>query len=120
MTEEPIQAQQHSGILFAECEAEEGAIEIIAASEVLTSRAYVCEVRIVREEEGGFSAYAPQLPGAHSQGETEQEASENIKEAVGSLIRSYLGSNEEIPWVDRSTVGPRQEGEMAKWVTIDA
>ncbi len=120
MSEKPIQARQNTGILFAECEAEEGAIEIIAASEVLTSIAYVCEVRIVREKQGGFSAYAPQLPGAHSQGETVQEASKNIKEAVSSLIRSYLGSNEEIPWVDRSAVVLRQEGEMAKWVTIDA
>lgn len=120
MNEQPIQAQLNGGILFAEREAEVGSIEIIGDSEGLTSSTYFCEVRIAPEEEGGYSAYAPQLPGAHGQGETEREASESIKEAVCGLIRSYLDSEEEIPWIDRSEVQRLQEGEMAKWVTIDA
>ena len=120
MSEELIEAQSRSGILFADQESEMVLIEQLDEGEKLTSNTYVCEVRIVREKEGGCSAYAPQLPGAHSQGETEQEASENIKEAVGCLIRSYLDSKEEIPWIDRSEVQPCREGEMAKWVTVDA
>lgn len=120
MSEELIEAQPRSGILFTDQESEMVSIEQLDEGEKLTSNTYVCEVRIVREKEGGYSVYAPQLPGAHSQGETAQDASESIKEAIGSLIRSYLDSKEEIPWIDRSEVPPRQEGEMAKWVTIDA
>jgi predicted RNase H-like HicB family nuclease len=33
-------------------------------------------------EEGGFTIYVPALPGCISEGETEQEALENIKEAI--------------------------------------
>jgi antitoxin HicB len=34
------------------------------------------------KEDGGFNVSCPALPGCHSQGDTEQEATENIKEAI--------------------------------------
>lgn len=34
------------------------------------------------EDEGGFSAYVPDLPGCVSQGETFEQAQKNIKEAI--------------------------------------
>lgn len=34
------------------------------------------------EKEGGFSVWVPDLPGCASQGETLEEALENIKEAI--------------------------------------
>lgn len=34
------------------------------------------------KEDGGFNASCPALPGCHSQGDTEQEAVENIKDAI--------------------------------------
>ena len=34
------------------------------------------------QEEGGFTVYAPSLPGCISQGETKEEAIKNIKEAI--------------------------------------
>ena len=42
------------------------------------------KVTIVLEpqEEGGFTAYVPSLPGCISQGETKEEAIKNIKEAI--------------------------------------
>lgn len=42
------------------------------------------ELTIVLEsqEEGGFTVYAPSLPGCISQGETKEEAIKNIKEAI--------------------------------------
>ena len=43
-------------------------------------------VLIRDEDEGGFAVSCPALPGCWSQGETEQEAIENIKDA----IREYL------------------------------
>lgn len=42
------------------------------------------ELTVVLElqEEGGYTVYAPSLPGCVSQGETKEEALENIKEAI--------------------------------------
>ena len=34
------------------------------------------------QEEGGFTAYVPSLPGCVSQGETKEDAIKNIKEAI--------------------------------------
>ena len=41
-------------------------------------------LKIVLEEsdEGGFTAYVPSLPGCISEGENEEEAMENIREAI--------------------------------------
>ena len=41
---------------------------------------------VLEESEEGFAASVPGLPGCHSQGATEQEAMENIADA----IREYL------------------------------
>ena len=38
-------------------------------------------VILEEQEEGGFVAYIPELPGCHTEGETREEAIENIKEA---------------------------------------
>jgi len=42
------------------------------------------KIKVVLEaaEEGGFTVYAPSLPGCISEGETEEEALANIKEAI--------------------------------------
>ena len=40
------------------------------------------------EKEGGFSVFVPALPGCASQGETEEEAIQNIKEAI-ELYREF-------------------------------
>jgi predicted RNase H-like HicB family nuclease len=41
---------------------------------------------VLHSSEEGYSVSCPSLPGCHSQGETENEALENIK----SAIRAYL------------------------------
>ena len=40
-------------------------------------------------EAGGYSVYVPAFPGALSQGETKEEAIDNITEALLALIESY-------------------------------
>lgn len=41
-------------------------------------------IKVVLEpsEEGGYTVYVPSLPGCISEGDTEEEALENIKEAI--------------------------------------
>jgi predicted RNase H-like HicB family nuclease len=41
---------------------------------------------ILEQSEEGFSASVPGLPGCHSQGETEQEALENIADAISEYL----------------------------------
>ena len=40
------------------------------------------KVALEPQPEGGYVAYVPALPGCFSQGETKEEALENIKEAI--------------------------------------
>ena len=42
------------------------------------------KIKVILEasEEGGFTAYVPSLPGCISEGDTEEEALANIKEAI--------------------------------------
>ena len=48
-------------------------------------------------EVGGFSVYVPALPGCASQGETEREALENIKEAISVHLEGLLKDGMPIP-----------------------
>lgn len=47
--------------------------------------------------EGGYVAFVPTLSGCHTQGETLEEAEENIKEAIGLYIESLIAHKEYIP-----------------------
>jgi predicted RNase H-like HicB family nuclease len=49
------------------------------------------EVRLLKSDEG-YAVWCPALPGCASQGETEEEALENIKDA----IREYLAVRDEM------------------------
>lgn len=44
------------------------------------------EVVLVPCEEGGFSAFVPALKGCWSEGETEEEALENIRDAIREFL----------------------------------
>ena len=46
---------------------------------------------------GGYSVSVPALPGCFSQGETKEEALENIKEAIALYIEDMLAAGEEVP-----------------------
>ncbi|MCK4859413.1 MAG: type II toxin-antitoxin system HicB family antitoxin [Candidatus Omnitrophica bacterium] len=48
-------------------------------------------------EEGGYHAWCPALTGCHSQGETLEEAKQNITEAIQCHIESLALDNEPIP-----------------------
>ena len=45
---------------------------------------------IEKAEEGGYWAICPEVPGANGQGETVEEAKENLKEAVALILEDRL------------------------------
>ena len=42
---------------------------------------------VVNESEYGFDVHCPALPGCHSQGDTLEEAIENIKDAIKTYLQ---------------------------------
>jgi predicted RNase H-like HicB family nuclease len=42
----------------------------------------------VEDPKGGYSAYVEEIPGANSQGETLEEAKENLKEALQMVLET--------------------------------
>jgi predicted RNase H-like HicB family nuclease len=42
-----------------------------------------------KAKEGGYVGYVAELPGANTQGETLEEARENLREAVALLLECY-------------------------------
>ena len=77
--------------------------------------AYRHAVRLVPEEDGGFSVYVPSLPGVHSQGETEAEALVNIADALEAAIESYRESDEDVPWTNGDPAGQDEE---ERWIIV--
>lgn len=53
-----------------------------------------------REEDGGYHAFVPALKGCHSQGDTLEEAVDNIREAIEVYIESLKAGGEPIPSED--------------------
>ncbi|MFH1140763.1 MAG: type II toxin-antitoxin system HicB family antitoxin [Chloroflexota bacterium] len=47
------------------------------------------EVVLEPSEDGGYTVYAPALRGCVSEGDTEEEALENIKDAIGLWLDSW-------------------------------
>lgn len=58
-----------------------------------------------KETTGGYHAFCPALKGCHSQGETLDEALENIREAMSLCIETLLEDGEPVP-ADDVTVRP--------------
>lgn len=54
--------------------------------------------------EGGYVVSVPALPGCHTQGDTLEEAENNIKEAIEVYLESYVTNKEPIPQEKRSFI----------------
>jgi len=52
---------------------------------------------IVIPNESGYTVEVPSLPGCVSQGETFEEALENIRDAIALYIEDVLEAGEEVP-----------------------
>jgi len=53
-----------------------------------------------REEDGGYHAFVPVLKGCHTQGDTLDEAIENIREAIALYLESLAAAGERMPVED--------------------
>ena len=54
---------------------------------------------------GGYVAFVPALPGCHTQGETLEEAEQNVTEAITLYLESLAAHGEAIPEEGRSFQG---------------
>lgn len=54
-------------------------------------------VLIEQDEDGVFVAEVPCLPGCISQGQTREEATQNIKEAIALYLESLLTHDDPVP-----------------------
>jgi len=52
---------------------------------------------LIEEDEDGFFAVCPSLPGCYTQGETYEEALRNLRDAIQLAIEEMLQHGEEIP-----------------------
>lgn len=65
----------------------------------MKTKSSVLSFVVIYEEapEGGYVVRVPALPGCHTQGESIEEAEENIKEAIELYLESLQIHDEEIP-----------------------
>jgi predicted RNase H-like HicB family nuclease len=92
--------------------------EIVDATpwEPLGDNVYECRVLLCPEEDGGYVAHALRLPGVVSQGETVEEALDNIRDAFRAAMSVYLESGN-VPWSDLEI--DRPAGWIEKWILVD-
>jgi antitoxin HicB len=81
------------------------------------SHTYECRVLLCPEDVGGYSAIALRLPGVVSQGDSVEEALENISEAFAAAVSVYLEDGTVIPWQDVSVERPK--GCLERWILVD-
>lgn len=53
-----------------------------------------------RQPDGGYHVFCPVLPGCHSEGDTLEEALDNIKEAIEVYVESLKAHGESVPVED--------------------
>jgi predicted RNase H-like HicB family nuclease len=71
------------------------------------------------EEEGGYSAFAVRYPGVVSQGDTVEEAKENIAEAFLAVLESRRKHGEGLEFSDELPVDP-SAGSLRVRILVDA
>ncbi len=64
----------------------------------MTTRHYT--IILNRQPDGGYHASCPALRGCHSEGDTLDEAVDNMREAIEAFIESIEAHGEEVPHED--------------------
>ena len=98
---------------------EEAVLSCMAVEMFDDKTVYECQAVLCPEEDGGFSAHVANLPGVVSQGETQDDALTNLREAFVGAIETYREMGMEIPWSDKdlSFCG---ENCQRRWILVDA
>ncbi len=52
---------------------------------------------IIEQDKNGYFVFCPQLQGCYSQGQTYEEAIENIKDAINLHLKDRISSREKLP-----------------------
>ncbi len=65
-----------------------------------SKKLYNYTVILEKESDGGYHAFCPMLKGCHSQGDSFEEAIENITEAIELYVESLRADNQSIPRED--------------------
>ena len=74
------------------------AAEINLSKEAVSARSRVYRFSVVIEKDkDGYFAFTPELQGCYSQGDTYEEAIENIRDAIVLHVEDRLESGEKIP-----------------------
>ena len=68
-------------------------------------KAYNFKVILEPDETGGYIVICPSIPGCYSQGETVQEAMDNIREAIELCLEDIIAEGAHIPDPSHSLVG---------------
>jgi predicted RNase H-like HicB family nuclease len=55
------------------------------------------QVIVIPDEGGGYTVEVPSLPGCISEGETFEDALNNIREAIALYIEDLIASGEDVP-----------------------
>jgi len=84
----------------------------------LGPNSYRCDLALVKEDDGTYTAHVLNLPGADTCGDTESEAIDNAKESVAALVDSYTSAGKQVPWTDPARSGI-PEGAQRKQVLVN-
>ncbi len=77
----------------------------------------VVEICVQPEEDGGFSAFVPSLPGVFGQGSGFVEALRDCERGLHAAIESYNEEGRNIPWKKDSEL--QDPNVTSAWVQVD-
>lgn len=83
---------------------------------------YRCHICMIRDDVGTVSAIVLNLPGCGSCGDTEEEALQNVREAIAGVIGSYRDEGARIPWIDSMKAEVMAEvpkGATLRWIVVN-
>ena len=75
-------------------------VQVVVAREGRSMPSRYFTVILEREEDGGYHAFCPSLKGCHTQGDTLDEAIQNVREAIEAYVESLKAHGEEVPAED--------------------
>jgi len=86
----------------------------------LLIRKYITIIRLGETTDGNYCyvAFHPELPGCMSQGETPEEAEENLREATEMVIRHLVSNHLQVP--DPASLTPSFPSRLSYGHTVEA